>query len=244
LVVGVGFIVTVNTTKLSQPKDVVNVSLYTPALVILFPLNTKELPLHIACEILVVGVGFIVTVSTIKLSQPSEVVKVSRYTPALVILFPLNTKELPLQIACEILVVGVGLMVTVKMIKLSHPKDVVNVSLYTPALVILFPLNTKELPLHIACEILVVGVGFIVTVSTIKLSQPKDVVKVSLYTPALIILFPLNTKELPLHIACEILVVGVGFMVTVNTIKLSHPNEVVKVSRYTPALVIVFPLNA
>ncbi|MBK6274228.1 MAG: hypothetical protein IPF58_05735 [Saprospirales bacterium] len=77
-------------------------------------------------------------------------------------MFPLNTIELPLQIDCVILVVGVGLIVVVKTMKLSQPKDVVNVSLKTPAVIMVFPLNTIELPLHIACVILVVGFGFTV----------------------------------------------------------------------------------
>ncbi|MBK6274227.1 MAG: hypothetical protein IPF58_05730 [Saprospirales bacterium] len=96
--------------KLSQPSEVVKVSLNVPAVVIVCPLNTVEEPLQIALEILVVGVGFTVTVNTIKLSQPKEVVKVSLNVPAVVIVFPLNTIEVPLQIACDILVVGVGLM--------------------------------------------------------------------------------------------------------------------------------------
>ena len=87
-----------------------------------------------------------------------------------------------------------------------------------------------------------VGVDFIVVVKTMKLSQPNDVVKVSLKTPAVVIVFPLNTIELPLQIDCVIFVVGVGFIVVVKTIKLSQPSDVDKVSLNVPALVIVFPL--
>jgi hypothetical protein len=230
-VVGSGLIETVNTIKLSHPNEVVKVSLYTPALVIVFPLNTIEFPLQIPCAMLLVGVGLMVVVNTIKLSHPNDVVKVSLYTPTLVIVFPLNTIELPLQIACVILVVGVGLMVVVNTIKLSHPNDVVKVSLKVPAAVMVLPLNTIEEPLHIDWLMLVVGVGLRVVVNTIKLSHPKEVVKVSLYTPALVILFPLNAYEVPLHIPCVILVVGDKLFVTVKTIKLSQPNDVVKVSR-------------
>jgi hypothetical protein len=43
----------------------------------------------------------------------------------------------------------------------------------------------------------VVGAGLIVVVKTIKLSQPNEVVKVSLKVPAVLIVFPLNTIELP-----------------------------------------------
>ena len=93
-----------------------------------FPLNEIEFPLQIACVIFVVGVGFIVVVKTIKLSQPKLVVNVSRKTPAVVMVFPLKDIEFPLQIACVIFVVGVGLIVVVKTIKLSQPKLVVNVS--------------------------------------------------------------------------------------------------------------------
>ena len=46
----------------------------------------------------------------------------------MVIIFPLNVIELPLQIACVIFVVGDVLMETVNTIKLSQPKLVVNVS--------------------------------------------------------------------------------------------------------------------
>ena len=145
----------------------------------------------------VVGVDCKEVVKTMKLSQPNDVVKVSLKTPAVVMVLPLNTIELPLQIACAMLVVGVGLMVTVKTIKLSQPSDVINVSRYEPAEEIVFPLNTIELPLQMDCAILVVGVGLMVVVNTIKLSQPNEVVKVSLNVPAVLMVFPLNTIELP-----------------------------------------------
>ena len=87
--------------------------------------------------------------------------------------------EVPVQMACAIFVVLVGLMVTVKTIKLSQPKDVVNVSLNVPAVVIVLPLNTIELPLQMLCVRFVVGDDVIETVNTIKLSQPNDVVNVS-----------------------------------------------------------------
>ena len=76
----------------------------------------------------VVGDDFKVVVKTIKLSQPNEVVNVSLNIPAVVIVFPLNKIELPLQIACVKFVVGDDLIVVVKTIKLSQPSDVVNVS--------------------------------------------------------------------------------------------------------------------
>ena len=64
-----------------------------------FPLNVIELPLQIDCVIFVVGDVLIVVVKTIKLSQPKLVDKVSRYTPAVVMVFPLNIIVFPLQIA-------------------------------------------------------------------------------------------------------------------------------------------------
>ena len=45
-----------------------------------------------------------------------------------------------------------------------------------------------------------VGVGFIVVVKTIKLSQPNDVVNVSLNVPAVLMVFPLNIMDEPLQI--------------------------------------------
>jgi hypothetical protein len=150
--------------------------------------------------IFVVGVGFIVTVSTIKLSHPNDVVNVSLKVPAVVIVLPLKDIELPLHIACDIFVVGVGLIITVNTIKLSHPNDVVNVSLNVPALVIVFPLNAMDDPLQIDCDMFVVGSGLIETVNTIKLSQPNDVDNVSLKVPAVEIVLPLNTMDDPLQI--------------------------------------------
>jgi hypothetical protein len=127
----------------------------------------------------VVGVGFIVTVNTIKLSQPNVVDNVSRYVPAEVIVFPLNVVELPLHIARVIFVVGVGLMETVKTIKLSHPNDVVNVSLKVPAVEIVLPLKTIELPLQIACVMFVLGLGFTVRFVVIIESHPWKLGNVS-----------------------------------------------------------------
>ena len=144
-----------------------------------FPLNVIELPLQIDCVMFVVGDGFIVVVKTIKLSHPKLVDKVSRYTPAVVMVFPLNVIELPLQIDCVIFVVDDDVIETVNTIKLSQPKLVINVSRYTPAVVMVLPLNVIELPLQIDCVIFVVGDILIVVVKTIKLSQPKLVVKVS-----------------------------------------------------------------
>ena len=229
--------------KLSQPREVVNVSLYVPAVEIVWPLNTTVWPLHNCWVILVVGVGLIVTVNTMKLSQPKEVLNVSLNVPAVVIVFPLNTIEVPLQIAWAIFVVGVGFNVTVKTMKLSQPKEVVNVSLNVPAVLIVFPLNKIELPWQIDWLIFVVGVGLMVVVKMMKLSQPSDVVKVSLNTPAVIIVFPLNTIELPWQIDWLIFVVGVGLIVVVKTMKLSQPSDVDKVSLNIPAVVIVLPLK-
>ena len=86
---------------------------------------------------------------------------------------------------------------SVNTIKLSHPSDVIKVSLYTPGSVKVFPLKTILPPEHTLCDMFVVGVGLIITFNTKKLSQPSDVVKVSLYAPAVVIVFPLKTTLLP-----------------------------------------------
>ncbi len=64
--------------------------------------------------------------------------------------------------------------------------------------------------------------GLIVTFNTRKLSQPNDVVKVSLYVPAVVIVFPLKIILLPWQILCERLVVGVGLTVILTVFVEAH----------------------
>ena len=59
---------------------------------------------------------------------------------------PLNTIEVPLQIACEIGVVFTGFTITFNIKKLSQPKEVTIVSRYVPDVVIVWPLKVVDCP--------------------------------------------------------------------------------------------------
>ena len=111
---------------------------------------------------------------------------------------------------------------SVNTIKLSHPSDVVKVSLYTPGSVKVFPLKTILPPEHTLCDMFVVGVGFIVTFNTKKLSHPNDVVNVSLYVPAVVMVLPLKLILPPWQILWDRFVVGVGLMVTFTVFVVAH----------------------
>ena len=119
----------VSVTILSQPPMAVSVSLYTPAVEIVCPAKLVLCPAQIVCDNGVVKTAATLRVNATMLSQPLTAVSVSRYTPAVEIVCPLNVMLCPEQMFCEILVVRAGVTVTVSVMMLSQPPAEVSVSL-------------------------------------------------------------------------------------------------------------------
>jgi hypothetical protein len=105
----------------------------------------------------------------------------------------------------------VDFKLSVSVTMLSQPLEPVTVSLYVPAAVRFFPPKSNELPGQIEAETEPVVTALSDRVSVTILSHPLLPVKVSLYVPAAVRLFPPKSSELPGQIDAEIAFVDNGF---------------------------------
>ena len=127
----------------------------------------------------------------------------------------------------SVLLNKVGLTVTFNVTKLSHPVTaLVKVAVCDSVVVNVIPFQSKGTSVsHTVVSVSLSKVGFTVTFNVAKLSQPVTaLVKLAVWDPAAANVKPFQSNGISVsHTVVSVLLSKVGFTVTFNVAKLSHP---------------------
>ena len=141
VLVSIEFTTNSSVTIESQPETLLSVSLYVPAAVIVLPFqlygNWFE---QIVIPVVLVRIGFTTNSSVAIESQPETLLSVSLYVPAavIVLLFQLYGNWFE-QMVVFVVLVRIEFTTNSSVAIESQPETLLNVSLYVPAAVIVFP---------------------------------------------------------------------------------------------------------
>jgi len=175
----VGFTVTFNVAKLSQPVTaLVKVAVCDSVVVNVIPFQSKGTSVsHTVVSVSLSKVGFTVTFKVAKLSQPvTALVKVAVCDPAVVNAIPFQSNGNSVShTVVSVSLSKVGFTVTFKVAKLSHPVTaLVKVAVCDSVVVNVIPFQSNGISVsHTVVSVSLSKVGFTVTFNVAKLSQPE-----------------------------------------------------------------------
>ena len=174
----VGFTVTFNVAKLSQPVTaLVKVAVCDPAAAKFKPFQSNGNSVsHTVVSVALSKVGFIVTFNVAKLSQPvTALVKVAVCDPAAAKFKPFQSNGISVShTVVSVVLSKVGLTVTFNVARLSQPVTaLVKVAVCDPAAAKFKPFQSNGISVsHTVVSVVLSKVGLTVTFNVARLSQP------------------------------------------------------------------------
>jgi heme-binding NEAT domain protein len=174
----VGFTVTFNVAKLSQPVTaLVKVAVCDSVVVNVIPFQSKGTSVsHTVVSVVLSNVGLTVTFNVAKLSQPvTALVKVAVCDPAAAKFKPFQSNGNSVShTVVSVALSKVGFIVTFNVAKLSQPVTaLVKVAVCDPAAANVKPFQSNGISVsHTVVSVVLSKVGFTVTFNVAKLSQP------------------------------------------------------------------------
>ena len=240
----VGFTVTFNVAKLSQPVTaLVKVAVCDSVVVNVKPFQSKGTSVsHTVVSVVLSKVGLTVTFNVAKLSHPvTALVKVAVCEPAAAKLKPFQSKGNSVShTVVSVSLSKVGLTVTFKVAKLSQPVTaLVKVAVWEPAAENVKPFQSKGISVsHTVVSVVLNKVGLTVTFNVAKLSQPDtELTNDTVCDSVVVNVKPFQSKGTSVsHTVVSVLDNNVLFTLKFNVAKLSQPvTALVKLAVCDPA---------
>ena len=240
----VGFTVTFKVAKLSQPVTaLVKVAVCDSVVVNVIPFQSKGTSVsHTVVSVVLSKVGLTVTFNVAKLSQPvTALVKVAVCEPAAAKLKPFQSKGNSVShTVVSVSLSKVGLTVTFKVAKLSHPVTaLVKVAVWEPAAENVKPFQSKGISVsHTVVSVVLNKVGLTVTFNVAKLSHPDTPLTNDTVCDSVVVnVKPFQSKGISVsHTVVSVLDNNVLFTLKFKVAKLSQPvTALVKVAVCDPA---------
>jgi hypothetical protein len=178
--VEVGRTIRFKVTTESQPVEFINVSRCEPAVFKFMPLNKYVSFEQILALMVPIDVGRTIRFKVTTESQPAELVKVSRYEPAVFKFTPLNKYVSFEQMFALITPVDVARTIRFKVTTESQPVEFINVSRYELVVFKFIPLNKYISFEQMLALMTPVDVGRTIRFKVATESQPAELVKVSM----------------------------------------------------------------
>src|SRR4030095_6928738 len=179
-------------------------------------------------------------------SQPAALIKLAVYVPAAVIVWPFQVYgNWLLQIVVLVVLARVGFTAKFIVAMESQPAALIKLAVYVPAAVIVWPFQGYGSWLsQIVVFVVLVRVGFTAKFNVATESQPAALIKLAVYVPAAVMVWPLQVYGSWLsQIVVFVVLVSVGFTAKFNVATESHPAALIRLAVYVPAAVIVCPFQ-
>ena len=248
----VGFTVTFNVAKLSQPVTaLVKVAVCDSVVVNVKPFQSKGTSVsHTVVSVSLSKVGFTVTFNVAKLSQPvTALVKVAVCEPAATKFKPFQSNGNSVShTVVSVSLSKVGLTVTFNVAKLSQPvTTLVKLAVCEPAAANVKPFQSNGISVsHTVVSVSLSKVGFTVTFNVAKLSQPDtELINDTVCDSVVVKVKPFQSNGTSVsHTVVSVLDNNVLFTLKFNVAKLSQPvTTLVKLAVCEPAAANVKPFH-
>src|SRR4030095_11005728 len=127
----------------------------------------------------------------------------------------------------------------------SQPAALIKLAVYVPAAVIVWPFQVYgNWLLQIVVLVVLARVGFTAKFNAAMESHPAALIKLAVYVPAAVIVWPFQVYgNWLLQIVVLVVLVRVGFTAKFNAAVESHPAALIKLAVYIPAALIVWPFQ-
>jgi len=179
-------------------------------------------------------------------SQPATLIRFAVYVPAALIVWPFQVYgNWLVQIVVLVVLVRVEFTVRFKFATESQPAALIKLAVYVPAALIVWPFQIYGSWLvQIVVLVVLVKVEFTVRFKFATESQPAALIKLAVYVPAALIVWPFQIYgNWLVQIVVLVVLVKVEFTVRFKFATESQPATLIRFAVYVPAALIVWPFQ-